>query len=375
MQPFLAAFYSLILPIFINMKKIDLLIKKAINETINELNLYHSSYANFNKFNHKKYLSSGAGSQSFGWGTYLTDSYPIAKSYAENFIIFNFNNFVLRAEPQDYVNGTYDEEVLQEALKLYKMHVRFGISMSGGIVKYSRNSFDDIFDIKTQSPSNEYDDLLKKYEQFKQITKACLIAMSTYTEKSDEEIEKNAPNKEIVAMGKEAYINQFNFKNSVSKLVRQIINSIWDDADMYVKKEAYIYEVEIPDDNGCNYIYYESNLNHKTTQLIENGVNRLYNKYGDKLNINRLKIAINECYRDRMNGEMLYKELVSIFNNSQKAASLFLLNCGIDGIKYRAGTIYDLPKDADENSYNYVVFDANKIKIVSKNLFVDNLWN
>jgi len=56
-------------------------------------------------------------------------------------------------------------------------------------------------------------------------------------------------------------------------------------------------------------------------------------------------------------------------NGIEKAVSLFLSQCGIIGYKYRAGSIYGLPDGADENSTNYVIFDASNIRITSKNIF------
>ena len=58
-------------------------LKRIIAEAISELQAFHGSGADFNKFNHKKYLSSGFGSQAFGWGTYVTTDITIANSYAE----------------------------------------------------------------------------------------------------------------------------------------------------------------------------------------------------------------------------------------------------------------------------------------------------
>ena len=51
---------------------------------VDEMMAYHGTGANFDKFNHKKYLNKGAGSQVFGWGTYVTDDIEIATSYSEN---------------------------------------------------------------------------------------------------------------------------------------------------------------------------------------------------------------------------------------------------------------------------------------------------
>jgi hypothetical protein len=49
-----------------------------------------------------------------------------------------------------------------------------------------------------------------------------------------------------------------------------------------------------------------------------------------------------------------------------KAASLLFMQCGFDGIKYPAGTRWKKPDGASEDAMNYVIFDANKVKIVNK---------
>jgi hypothetical protein len=99
---------------------------------------------------------------------------------------------------------------------------------------------------------------------------------------------------------------------------------------------------------------------------------KLYRRFGNKIDTNRLDNAVEECLNGKMRGQSLYEELTSALGGSEKAASLFLNQCGIVGIKYRAGTIYGLPDGADESSLNYVIFDANNVRITSKNLFTDN---
>ena len=99
--------------------------ENQVRELINELNLYHGSKNDFDKFNHKKYLSSGAGSQVFGWGTYLTDSYEVAAGYAKAFIAQCLNSFIAKAEPLEYLGDcNYDKSIINNAVKLYKRCVR-----------------------------------------------------------------------------------------------------------------------------------------------------------------------------------------------------------------------------------------------------------
>jgi hypothetical protein len=71
-------------------------------------------------------------------------------------------------------------------------------------------------------------------------------------------------------------------------------------------------------------------------------------------------------YKSLNDGKSVYRRLQTLFGGSDKAASLFLMQCGFDGIKYPSGTKWKKPDGASEDAYNYVIFDANKVKIVNK---------
>lgn len=57
------------------------IIRSVLCEAIDELNLYHGTNSDFDKFDFA-YLSSGWGQQAYGYGFYLTTSYDAAKDYA-----------------------------------------------------------------------------------------------------------------------------------------------------------------------------------------------------------------------------------------------------------------------------------------------------
>ena len=362
--------------------------KDNVIESVNELGLYHSSYSNFDKFNHKKYMSSGAGSQTFGWGTYLTDSYTIAKDYAEKFILYQFNQFIVAAEPEQYINNaeSYGQDVVAEAVKLYKSIVRTRMCFTWGLDnKYNRNFFDYEFETSKEDPSIEYDNALEEYNRYKEIFKKYFSKLAE--EVGEEEAENRIKDSfgvsndkygYIIKKTKDDYVSEQNHRNAVNNLVKSIINNIWDAADENVKKQSYIYEVEIPDDNGVNYIDYNNPLPQESLKMIENGLMKICKRFDLNLWKTMKKWEeLLEYRRNQPNGKEVYDELDKIIGlytsngNMEKATSLFLMQCGFDGIKYKAGTIYGLPDGADEGSLNYVIFDSNKIRITSKNLFTD----
>ena len=65
----------------INENILKKIIRGVLYETIDELNLYHGTNADFDNFDFA-YLSSGWGQQAYGYGFYLTTSYEAAKDYA-----------------------------------------------------------------------------------------------------------------------------------------------------------------------------------------------------------------------------------------------------------------------------------------------------
>jgi site-specific DNA-cytosine methylase len=119
---------------------------------------------------------------------------------------------------------------------------------------------------------------------------------------------------------------------------------------------AYLYDVDIPDDNG-DYLDWENKL--KKSHL--NKVNKELVRIG--------KEPIETIYPSRVDGKVrgqdLYDELSAILG-SKEAASKLLSDAGFVGIKYPAGTIFG---GAKEDDYNYVIFDENNANIVGNTRF------
>ena len=119
---------------------------------------------------------------------------------------------------------------------------------------------------------------------------------------------------------------------------------------------AYLYDVDIPDDNG-DYLDWENKL--KKSHL--NKVNKELVRIG--------KEPIETIYPSRVDGKVrgqdLYDELSSMLG-SKEAASKLLSDAGFIGIKYPAGMIYG---GAEKGDYNYVIFDENNANIVGNTRF------
>lgn len=297
----------------------------------NEMQGYHGSGADFNKFWHKKYLNTGAGSQTFGWGTYITDDEAVAKGYSYN---------------AKKVNGGKDEEIKKILMQKY------GYDED----KAADEAYDIVYNFRYAGSLSEFIELCKN-----------AINAPWETPERKEMFER------------------------------------WVDVLMYIPfTDAFLYDVDIPDDNGENYIeWYEQFPSHFMKRIIE-GFLRLPNNKLNAIATNNypfrcdlykdiqwmkenpdnaykmIDIISNGDYEDFFSssyytnkaltdGKSVYRKLQSLMG-SDKAASLFLMQCGFDGIKYPSGTKWQKPDGASEDAYNYVIFDANKVKILDKKM-------
>lgn len=155
-----------------------------------------------------------------------------------------------------------------------------------------------------------------------------------------------------------------------------------------VSNEAYRYDVDIPDDNGENYLGWNEFQNfplekwYRLWEITHHGFNENdYFKDGganyDKDRIERIiqmKLDSPENGMQKLptlKGEELYHALEDFFDRERplrgaKLASMALSEIGFVGIKYPAGMIHGGAKEGD---YNYVIFDENNANIVGNTKF------
>lgn len=155
-----------------------------------------------------------------------------------------------------------------------------------------------------------------------------------------------------------------------------------------------LYEVDIPDDNGSNYLEWEKKPSNEVATKIIEGIYGLddktlddmatrdivfrtlmydYIKNADKEQMIPILVKTNGLTRNTVydNGNVeddirfVYNRL-SNWMGSPKAASNFLSSLGFTGIKYPAGTIYG---GAEEGDVNYVIFKPEDMQIVEHEKF------
>lgn len=328
----------------------------------NEIKGYHGTGADFDKFWHKKYLSSGMGSQSFGWGTYITDDRVIAGDYVEASKSNPAKDFMANVDIAPYLKSLnkYDDETIYEILKNFKLYVV--------------NIFTDKFSINPTFENAEQS--LKSLIDFKESELKCFLPLdsvikiyngSDFDYMSEEEKQEKIKKHEKLLREKERPVIIF-------KACLDALYHIKPQLDEYIKnKKSYLYEVEIPDDNGFNYLSWYDDLTNEQLNAIHSKIDEFSKRYG-RIDFDDFT-EYSQRYSKPNGGNAVYDSLKFVFyksgvdkRNSDKAASLFLMQCGFDGIKYEAGTRWHKPDGASDDARNYVIFDANKVKILDKKM-------
>ncbi len=275
------------------------------------LKVYHGSGADFTEFDFD-HMGEGAGSQAFGWGGYVTSSNKIGKSYAK-IGQMSAEDRHRHASSEDTpieaaVGSILGQEIYNERAKTFEQKKAQAIENAESSIA----SYSDML-----KNSNELDEKSKKFfEKSIERYKKELEVLRALTEEQY----------------KEEYIKQGRAKN--------------------------LYEVDIPDDNGSNYLDWENPLNEEQINairdaLVKNGVDvSSWENRGFKLDL---------PFKD------VYAAVLPMMMRCEpKEVSKFLSSLGFTGIKYPAGTIQG---GAEEGDTNYVIFKPEDMKITQHTKF------
>lgn len=298
------------------------------------LKVYHGSGADFTEFDFD-HMGEGAGSQAFGWGGYVTSSKKIGKSYAEV------------GQQSAESRHAYSEDTPIEAAvgsilgqDMYNHQAKTFEQKKAQAIKNAENSIASFSDMLKNS--NELDEKGKKFLQ-KSIEK----------DKKELEVLRTLTEEQY----KEEYIKQGRAKN--------------------------LYEVDIPEDNGSNYIeFYEDatpEFKEQIKSVLANGLpselkempeykeaeRKFYEENGTDESFEKSLIddALFELERRKSNGDAYNALSVAV---GDKLASKILSSLGYTGIKYPAGTIQG---GAEEGDTNYVIFKPEDMKITQHTKF------
>lgn len=284
------------------------------------LKVYHGSGADFTEFDFD-HMGEGAGSQAFGWGGYVTSSEEIGKSYANLSRDYGSRNIYKGDVPLTQL----EKAALSSYIENNKNHegtIKDGVA---GLIERQKA-------LIAKHPNNPLSNSIKK-------------------------------------------------RIEVLEGVMPKLDSIsWDD---FAPSGKNLYEVDIPDDNGSNYIeFYEDatpEFKEQIKGVLTNGLpselkempeykeaeRKFYEENGTDESFEKSLIddALFELERRKSNGDAYNALSVAV---GDKLASKILSSLGYTGIKYPAGTIMG---GVEGDEINYVIFKPEDMKITQHTKF------
>lgn len=292
------------------------------------LKVYHGSGADFTEFDFD-HMGEGAGSQAFGWGGYVTSSEEIGKNYVE----------LTRKKPTYVYNG---KEMSEDDLRSVLLDK---------VGRDNSNILDDFLYNLEKYGVSEAKSILRKgdYAYFKDLLKGTYGSVRS------------------------AYQNKVN----AAELLLAPRN-------IRVKKyKGNLYEVDIPEDNGSNYIEFYEDATPEFKEQIKSVL--AHGLPSELKEMPEYKEAERKFYEENGTDESFEKSLiddalfelehrksnVDAYNAlsvavGDKLASKILSSLGYTGIKYPAGTIMG---GAEENDTNYVIFKPEDMRITEHTKF------
>lgn len=303
-------------------------------------NAYHGSPHVFDRFS-TDYIGTGEGNQTFGWGLYFTNTQNIAEGYAsklvrrqlpesEQFIVsydasrkvaqkdLDEIQALLDREPESIqekiewladTRGNYSEEWLRETAKAFRRSFEEHVNST-----YERTR--SVYETNLSTVKNRLENLKKKYNEISQ---------------------------EIINDKGIKYLESLK------------------DKTLFIGNRS-LYTAIIPDGP---YLPWLERVSPELKQMIielaqnEDKTRLLRNAEGFDPDTGETIKSVELAGSYMANGKKIY-EILENELGSPKEASLFLKRAGIVGIEYQAGTLSGVN---DSTATNYVVFDADDIKI------------
>ena len=266
---------------------------------------FHGSPYEIDKFKTEK-IGTGEGVQAFGWGLYFTDLKNIAQSYADK----------LGGNPKIFYNGKDIRDIPEFTDIYYYLDPN-----NNGVISFSKVS---------------------------QVEKM----MDTTEEMAKSFLKSNYDKNDIY---EQSYADESkNVLNSINK-IRKNLNefTVIKGKNLY---DVTLHEGKTPDQ--YTYLEWDKKPSPQVLKKIMEAFGKAEDSVGIKESDNKRDI---DLVKD-LNGKEIYQAFSEILK-SQKQASLFLLENGIDGIKYPAESIARGATSENARGFNYVVFDENAATI------------
>ena len=304
--------------------------------SVREHRVYHGSGADFDAFDHS-HMGEGEGAQAYGWGTYVTEVEGIGRTYA-NATAHNYNKALRALERK---RDSIRNSLRIEALELDS--ARGGLRVA----------------VKAKAKAEEnYEEFLKRREEIEE-------KYGKHSTQYDDYL-WNSPYA-IAVRAIEHYENKIKERETKLHSLQKDLEETKKQIENIAKEfPRHLYTVEIPDDNGSNYLDWnghpaESLLKGVGSFLESNGFERVQDSP-----VRYEKGESTVVLNPNATGADLYAELREALG-SDKKASQALAELGCIGIKYPADNMRGGRKDGAKN---YVIFNENDAKITDHTRFL-----
>ena len=308
--------------------------------SVREHRVYHGSGADFDAFDHS-HMGDGEGAQAYGWGTYVTEVEGIGRTYAiQN---TTTHNDALRALQHDVdaisdqLNRhrddlKYDEEQLKRANE-WRAEAELDYELFKDEAEKLKEKYgEDSPEYKNHLFNDIYTDEMKR------------------AQRSVKSIEESIQYR----------------KEKIAELEKALKDKQAEVDELPKKFPRHLYTVEIPDDNGSNYLDWDG---HPAESLLKDVGSFLESNGFERVQDSPVRYEKGEStvvLNPNATGADLYAELQEALGGDKKASQA-LAELGYTGIKYPADNMRGGRKDGAKN---YVIFNENDAKITAHTRFL-----
>ena len=308
--------------------------------SVREHRVYHGSGADFDAFDHS-HMGEGEGAQAYGWGTYVTEVEGIGRTYA----IQNTtkHNDALRALQ-------HDVDAISDQLNRHRDDLKYDEEQLKRANEWRAEA-----ELDYELFKNEAEELKEKYGEASPKYRNHLFN-DIYTDEMKRAQSSVKSTEESIQYRKE----------KIAELEKALKDKQAEIDELPKEFPRHLYTVEIPDDNGGNYLDWNSSLSKEQKDTITKALKRL------KVDLTYYEsrgFSLDDTFAD------IYYFLTIALRHTRKwedvnairASSKFLYSLGFTGIKYPADNTRG---GREDGAKNYVIFNENDAKITDHTRFL-----
>ena len=308
--------------------------------SVREHRVYHGSGADFDAFDHS-HMGEGEGAQAYGWGTYVTEVEGIGRTYA----IQNTtkHNDALRALQ-------HDVDAISDQLNRHRDDLKYDEEQLKRANEWRAEAELDyeLFKDEAEKLKEKYGESSPKYQNH--------LFNDIYTD------EMKRAQSSVKSMEESIQYR----KEKIAELGKALKDKQAEIDELPKEFPRHLYTVEIPDDNGGNYLDWNG---HPAESLLKDVGSFLEGEGFERVQDNPVRYEKGEStvvLNPNATGADLYAELQKALG-SDKKASQALAELGCIGIKYPAD---NMRGGREDGAKNYVIFNENDAKITDHTRFL-----